>query len=67
MIPPNLLDPKAPPPHLTGVKGDRGEPGRPGRPGVAGRRVSCYRMAANLNHHDGCLIKLWSHDVVGLL
>lgn len=40
MIPPNLLDPKAPSPHLTGVKGDRGDPGPPGRAGVPGRRVS---------------------------
>lgn len=39
MIPPNLLDPKAPPPHLTGEKGERGDPGPPGPQGIPGQRV----------------------------
>ena len=41
IIPPTLLDPKAPPPHLTaGQKGDQGDPGVAGPQGVPGRRVS---------------------------
>lgn len=45
IIPPTLLDPKAPPPHLTGLKGDQGDPGSPGPQGVAGQRVSRELLA----------------------
>ena len=58
MIPPNLLDPKAPSPHLTGVKGDRGDPGPPGRAGVPGRRVSNNLEDLNIikaiQHNQAC-------------
>ena len=40
ILPPTLLDPKAPSPHITGQKGDPGDPGVPGPAGVAGQRVS---------------------------
>ena len=40
IVPPTLLDPKAPLPHLTGQKGDQGDPGNPGPGGVPGQRVS---------------------------
>ena len=42
IIPPSLLDPKAPSPQLQGEKGEIGDPGPPGPRGVPGKRVSQF-------------------------
>ena len=47
-----MFDPKGPPPHLSGVKGDRGDPGPPGVKGPQGKRVSGWNTNCTYSVRD---------------